>query len=1043
MTKLNLKKQNPVDVINRLIGLIQSSDDIIEIFSEANKKIARLVRCNQITILLANEKARYFYINRALNYNNRECNGEDIIIPYGETSFTEVLQAQRTNIRDDLTGKGKLTPGDLKFLKKEIQSDISIPIMNRNGVAGIINLGSHQTGYFTKSHQKFAEQVAALLGLAMERSQLNEKLNQKNAELQSWEKKFTCLMQNTSEAVAIVRSDYDLIYETNTAFQKLTGYSAEQLRGMRLSFLHPTYPDLIYSKLQSHSSNGKAMDFIELPLVKQDGVQVIVRLQFAAQKELNKDLVFAIYRHTDPVSDRSKEFAVSPDFIRHLFDLTKQEDFKKIFEFFLQEIYSNLGFKYAALKIVHPESKQAETVIVRKFPGNAICENDKSWHALLNQDTFTQISEKENPYIIQNISSLPENSPWQSLAKKMDFQMFIAIATNSDHGQNGIVSFFYDYEKKFTDSELDYLLGAWALFSLFTSTIHLNQRNSDRLRQLSTIHAILELANSGADQTEIVKNSLVTISKIIPFDFAELSLFDATGENAQNFTMVSESFRSVNPKTDWRKIEGAELYCCDFENTNLRQKFEHQTNESYEIEKLLRSSVPVVLMHQDKYLGTLVIGSLKSNAYKHDQKKFIEQAAQQIGLVIQICSIKNQGAKKADNFFDHAESISNIGNSLEIETVLSNIVEKSVAIMNAQLATIRLVDENHPASDLTMTNYTLDKNAVSDFDKNYILPRILIKNVPFLHEAGNHSEFIKHKSESLEELKTFFSVPIKLNNKTIAVLTNYWTNHHEIQVNELNFIAAIAVQSALAIENAKLHQNLRDSLFQTKTKYTEIENAIYRMSEVMINPISSIQGILSTLQNESFSKSNEMEFDHLASIKTNIEKIHHYVNDFQSFFRIHNSANSFEEVNIGDVISHASSELIDKLNEKKIKLVVDNAMPSINCNRDWMVQVFYCLIENAIDCFTTQMKNPIVAVGYQNVDGDHQFYVRDNGIGLTRENQDGLFDLFYHESSGDGQINARLPLVKRIIENHHGEIWLDSEEGKGSTFYFRLPQQGL
>lgn len=1043
MAKLILKKRNPIDVVNRLIGVIHSTDDIIEIFNEANQQIARQVKCDQLNILLNNEKARYFYINHALNYNNRETTGEDIIIPYNETSFTEILHSQRSSIRNDLTGKGILTPGDLKLLAKKIKSDISIPIMNRNGIAGIINLGSHQTSYFTKSHQKFVEQVAALLGFALERSQLNEKINQKKAELQSWEKKFTCLMQNSGEAVAIVRSDYDLIYEANTAFQQLTGYSSEQLQGMRLSLLHPTYGEVINSKLQADASNGKAADLIELPLLKKNGDQVTVQLRFSTPKELDKDLVFAIYRHTEPGLNQSKEAVISSNFITRLFESSKQEDIEEVFAEFLQEIYPKLEFKYAALKIIDPDSKKIETLKVRKFPGNSACEDYKLWQSLLNQAIFADVIEKNKTQIIRKASSREEDSPWTLLAQKLAVQAFFAAPISFHREQCGLVSFFYEKEKHLTDVELDYLSGAGTLLALFLRQIYLIKRNKDRQLQYFVMQDIQKLSNSDYEPAEISKKSLVSISTIVPFDFAELSLFDTTGEHVQTFAMVSENGRMLNPKAEWRNIADSELYWCDIEHKNLRQNFEHREVTSQEAEKLLRSSIPTVIMQQDKYLGTLVIGSLKSNVYTQEQRKFIETAAQQIGLVLQNRSADHGKCEKEKNYFDHAESIGMIGSSLDLDMVLSHIVATGSAIMQAQLATIRLVADNSPSSELIVTNSAIDTSAISDFEKNHILPGILINNVPFLHESGFSDKVKKFDAKNLAELKTFFSVPIKFEKTTLAILTYYWSSRHEIQVDELNFISAIAGQSARAIENAKLHQDLQDALFQIKTKYAELENLVNHISEGMANPVASIQGMISTLQSESFSLRNEMGAEHLAHIKSNIDKIQRYANDFQGFCKIYQYSNSssYEEVNIGDVISRVSSELIDKLNEKKIRLVIENAMPSIKCNNDWMVQVFFGLIENAINCFNQPMRHPKIEVGHQNVNGDHQFYIRDNGSGLSKENQVGIFDLYYDGSSGESQANARLPLVKRIIESHKGEIWVDSEEGKGSTFYFTLPRR--
>lgn len=1039
MTQFNLKKPNPIDVINRLISLIQSSDDIIEIFQEAHRGIKRLIRCDQITMLLHHEKARYFYVNPALNANHRGKNNEDAIIAYGETSFTEILAAQRSSIRADLTGKGKLTPGDIKFLDKKMKSDLSIPIMNRNGVLGIMNLASQQTSYFTKSHQKVAEQIATLLGIVIERAQLNENLTQKIAELESWERKFTSLFETAREAMAIVRSDYDLIYETNPAFQTLTGYSAEQLQGMRLSFLHPTYRSESISHASSLSSNGKSEKCFDLPLIKNDGEQIIVRLQFAAQHEFNNDLVFAIYHPVESTVESGGELAISPDALARLNKTTCHHDLSTCFENFLQAFFSSGFFQFAVFKCCSTESKKPDAIIVSKFPGTIISEHKEAWRLLLDQEFFVESARSGQPHSIWNFSSESENALLQSLAKKLDFQSFIVLPIQIDRETQGLISFFFHQERKFPDRELAYFQSAATLFSLHLASFFLNQLQSDHRRHISVLKELQELANSASNRTEVIKNSLVTISKFIALDFAEVSLLDETGEHVQNFRIVSEKYCHARPGERWQTIEGSDCYWCDVEHKNLRQKFEHRENEWTANAPPLRSSVPVALMRQDQCLGILVIGSLESNEYDHAQELLIEQAAHLMSLAIQHFRSHAEKTDESKSVFDYVGELAHIGASLELEAVLSTIVEKSMTIMKAQLATIRLIANHTPLAELRMTETACDKGAISDFEIDYILPKIFLKNLPFLHETGAPDELRKYRDADLAEFKTFFAIPIKFDNQTIAILTIYWTSQREIAIADLDFMSAIVAQAALAIENARRHQALKDSLIHAKTKYTEIAGFIPHLAEVVTGPILSIQGMLASMQNDSLAKSSEIERDHFASIRTNLEKIQRCLNDFQGYFQIFESPNSCELVNISDVISQACSERADRLNEKHITLVVADAMPTITCHRERIAQLFAALIDHALTGFTEPAKNSIIEIGHRNVNGDHQFFVRDNGEGWSQERQDRLFDLFPNGSASEGLANSRLPLAKRIVECYQGEIWVDSAPGKGSTIYFRLP----
>lgn len=84
--------------------------------------------------------------------------------------------------------------------------------------------------------------------------------------------------------------------------------------------------------------------------------------------------------------------------------------------------------------------------------------------------------------------------------------------------------------------------------------------------------------------------------------------------------------------------------------------------------------------------------------------------------------------------------------------------------------------------------------------------------------------------------------------------------------------------------------------------------------------------------------------------------------------------------------------------------------------------------------------DPFIKVGsMRDEEGKPIFFVQDNGIGIEPQYQDRIFGLFNKLDANTEGTGIGLALVKRIIEVHNGKIWLESEPGKGTTFYFTLP----
>jgi signal transduction histidine kinase len=119
---------------------------------------------------------------------------------------------------------------------------------------------------------------------------------------------------------------------------------------------------------------------------------------------------------------------------------------------------------------------------------------------------------------------------------------------------------------------------------------------------------------------------------------------------------------------------------------------------------------------------------------------------------------------------------------------------------------------------------------------------------------------------------------------------------------------------------------------------------------------------------------------------------------------------------------------------------IQNTPAIVHGDRTRLTEVIQNLVDNAIK-FIGSQPSPQVTIGAcANEENKAIFFVRDNGIGIEPQYHDRIFTLFNKLNTDTEGTGIGLTLVKRIIEVHKGRIWLESELGKGTTFYFTLNQ---
>lgn len=220
----------------------------------------------------------------------------------------------------------------------------------------------------------------------------------------------------------------------------------------------------------------------------------------------------------------------------------------------------------------------------------------------------------------------------------------------------------------------------------------------------------------------------------------------------------------------------------------------------------------------------------------------------------------------------------------------------------------------------------------------------------------------------------------------------------------------------------------------------ELEDFAYIASHDLKEPLRGLNNHIYFLLKdyaESFDESAQKRFSRIKLLTKHMESL---INDLLYYSRLGRVDLGFEKINFEKVIKEVEETLF--FEDDKI-LIVDNALPSLNCDKVRVRELLRNLVANGLKYNDKELKE--IHIGYfDECQGKKNvFYVKDNGIGIDEQFYDVIFGIFkrlHNKDEYGGGTGSGLTIVKKIVERHNGEIWLDSKPGKYSIFYFTLPQ---
>ncbi len=221
----------------------------------------------------------------------------------------------------------------------------------------------------------------------------------------------------------------------------------------------------------------------------------------------------------------------------------------------------------------------------------------------------------------------------------------------------------------------------------------------------------------------------------------------------------------------------------------------------------------------------------------------------------------------------------------------------------------------------------------------------------------------------------------------------------------------------------------------------ELQQFAYVSSHDLQEPLRMVISYLSLLDRKYKDQLDPKAQEYIHYAVDGGKRMRELIDDLLEYSRIETKGRKFAPVAMNEVVEDVIKVLKVPIEESKAKIVV-GPLPTIMADGTQMAQVMQNLLSNAIKFHGPE--RPIVHISASQAPREWVFAVKDNGIGLNMEHTTMLFQMFQrlHTRSEYPGTGVGLAIAKKIVERHGGRILVESEEGKGATFYFTIPKAG-
>ncbi len=584
----------------------------------------------------------------------------------------------------------------------------------------------------------------------------------------------------------------------------------------------------------------------------------------------------------------------------------------------------------------------------------------------------------------------------------------------------------------------------------------LEYENQMRGAELALIHETASIITSSLEIDEVYERFAAEFKKLVDFDRIVVMVLDKAKQTAvPAFVSSTAALEAVSSDLSHVAHSGLAWIMKHLRSHVEDDLWKHQafnTDENLAAAGI-RSVIRVPLMTRDGMTGILSLGSFQPNAFGERAMALAERMAAQIAPAIENARLYQESQAYARELEVIDEIAGIITSSLHIEEVYERFASELKSLVDFDRMTVDLVDEE---SWSAIRAYTAGLDPDS------------FKSKPQLPLEGSDVQWVVEHCESIIEVdltqtrehqfaqdesmlgagfRSGIRSPLVTKNGVIGVFALWSQNSSSYGPREQRILERLAAQIAPAIENARLYQEVEETLEtlrSTQEQLVRVER-LRAMGELASgvahdfnNSLAAILGRTQLLMNQTNNESHLKSLQLIEQAAQDSAQVVRRILDFARF----DSDTEFSSVDVDKLIDDVveltrykwSDEALSRGKAINVNIHTGNAPPA-RANYSELREVLMNLVINACDALHRDGTVEMAAVSQ----GDRVcISVSDNGIGMSPEVSQKIFDPFFTTKGASGT-GLGLSVAFGIISRHEGTIEVESEEGKGTTILISLP----